>query len=303
MVLIPYGQTVAGKQGLKPYIGQVAGGPYARDLLGAWFYDGLTDRFMDLSHFGRDLYPTGALNDFSTNFDPNEGWIKTCLPTALRTGRFELKGSADNPTGDRLNLHDGHATFMFRARFRDNTSSGGDVTCIMGRNSGISGQNGWLIATNTSNQLYFIVNSGTAITWNIPGTHLGAWRTYAIVWDISSTPRATSLYVDEDESNRGGPLKLVTTSSTSTGAPPTNNLRFALMNSSEASRSFEGDLSWAAVWDRLLSLRELSAINANPFGAFTAVSGKLILPYKGSAAAPGDPYAFRNYRGRIILSE
>lgn len=303
-IIVPSGIATASKTGLKPLYGQAASGPYADHLIGAWFYDGYSDRFMDLSPFQNHLYPTGTLTDFSTTFDPTEGYVKTCLPTALRSGRFELKNSADNPSGHRLNLHDGIATIMFRARFRDNTSSGGDVTCIIGRNSGISGQNGWLLATNTSNQLYFIVNSGTAVTWSIPGTHLGAWRTYAIVWDVATATRATSLYVDEAEANKGGGLKLVSTSSTSTGTPPSNNLRFALMNSSEANRSFEGDLSWACVWDRKLSLRELNAVNMSPYSAFLPYSGKLIAPWLvPSGGSPPDTHAYVNYRGRIVLSE
>lgn len=282
-----------------------ASGAAARALLGAWFYERAGDMFYDASPYRRHLYPTGVLTDFSDTFDPQEGWVKTCLPTALRTGRYELANSADLPGSDRLSLTDKICTIMFRARFRDDTSGGGDVTCIIGRNSGITGQNGWLLATNTANQLYYAASAGSSITFNLAGTHLGAWRTYAVVLDQASATKSNKLYMDESEASQGGSMYLVASNSSSTSTPGSGNLRFAVMNSSEASRSFEGDLSWIMVWDRLLSMDELSMINAAPRAAFRPGLQGLIIPRisAGGGGGGGDPRAYVNYRGRTIGSE
>ncbi len=216
------------------------------NLVGLWLFE---NDGTDETANANDLTGNGTPTFESSSPTPQQGTYSTLLVPA--SNQFWSSASTD---------FDGTGAFSFGGWFYAESSA---TSKKFGSKHGASGNYGWIIKTNTSNQIEFGISSnGTA--WSSDTTSashisLQTWTHVVCVYDGSYK----RLYVDGSEVNDGTfPVAY------SSGVYGTTTADFMVGESVNGSGSgeWDGNIDEAFYFNRALTAAEVSQLHSSGFG-------------------------------------
>jgi hypothetical protein len=153
--------------------------------------------------------------------------------------------------------------------------------------------NGWAFRflNGTTNALRF-AHTGAGVLDRVTGNNLIAldsWNHVALTWDGSTTAANVHIYIN------GAEVTYQTTTNGNTlASDASQNLKIG--NNASASRTWDGYVAEAGVWNVVLSASEISALagGASPAMIRTAAQRVLYLPNWGAASPEADLSGNRN---------